>query len=580
VISGRRISLAVALGLLGAQGCSGRLEDGAGGAATSPPPGKATAPAGSAPTPGTPSGGSMTATGMPAPIAIAPPAAACRAGKPPSPRIWRLSASQYNNTMATVVPAAGAPADRFPRISSNSIFQDQAGVLSLPTPFVGEVFSTTRTLAAAARTAHARSYPCLAATAPDPACMKTFLREFGLRAFRRPLEAAEVDDYHALFVGWQAKRGTVAAAEDLYRVLLGSPFFLFRTELGGAGASGTRTDLTAFERASALSYLLVDGPPDEELLRAAAQGQLASKPQVEAQARRLLGGVDSSRFVRRFFGQYFAVDNVVQQPKSPRLFPQFTMQHALDMQTESLLFVEQVLRREGGRWGSLLTADFSMINDRLAAIYGAPGVQGAQFRKVTLPPNQRSGLLTQGSFLAAEATDEETDIVHRGLYVRERLLCADVPPPPANVPPVPAADRSKTMRDRLAAHTADPACAACHRGIDTYGYAFELYDAIGRYRTMENGRAIDAKGAIVNAGASDGPYDGAIDLSRKLAAAPAAGQCFVRQLVRYAQGRPESADDACLLSTVAGAFERGGGDIAGAVLALTTTDEFLVRTLP
>jgi hypothetical protein len=213
--------------VLGLAGCNGRISSGdaqdpGGGSAPATPPGKAPA----------------SSTGSPAPTGNQVPLA-CRGGKPPAPRIWRLSASQYNNTITALIPGAGAPADRFPSLSIHTnVFKEQAGSLSLPTAYVSEAFASTRDLAVLARAAHVRSYPCLGATQPDPTCMKSFLREFGLRAFRRPLDASEIDDYYADFASWQGKRGTVAAAEDLYRALLGSPFFLFRTELGVGGASG------------------------------------------------------------------------------------------------------------------------------------------------------------------------------------------------------------------------------------------------------------------------------------------------------------------------------------------------------
>jgi hypothetical protein len=213
----------------------------------------------------------------------------------------------------------------------------------------------------------------------------------------------------------------------------------------------------------------------------------------------------------------------------------------------------------------------------LLKLYGATASSAAD-GTTALDPSQRAGLLTQAAFLSAHAHANQTSPVHRGLAVRKNLLCTDLPDPPANVnnnPPAP--DPNATTRQRFEQHRTDPSCAGCHQLLDPIGVGFENYDAIGAYRTQENGLAVDARGEVFGADATSGPFVGAIELAQRLSTSAQVRACVQKQWFRFALGRLEGADDACSLASVDRAFTAGDFNVKSLLLALVTSDAFRYR---
>jgi hypothetical protein len=414
--------------------------------------------------------------------------------------------------------------------------------------------------------------PCLNERPVPQSCVSELVTSFGKRAFRRPVTTEERAAYEKLFAD-AAAIDAGAGLEQVLQAMLLSPHTLFRMELGaGDGA------LTAHERASAMSYLLTDGPPDAELLQAADSGSLTQPEMLQQQARRLLATSDGARGLLRFFAEYVAYDSARNLTKSPELFPEWGPELGSAAAEESRRFIEQVLWQGDGQLSTLLTGTERLVNGPLARLYGVQSMDGPDFVPVSLPP-ERAGLLGQASFLAREAHADESDAVKRGKYITSAWLCSPPPPPPPDVPPIPPKDGTKTQRERLAVHSANPACSGCHLLMDPLGLAFENFDAIGRFRAQDEGKPIDPSGRFEAVLAGNPSFANGAALSAILAQAPEVRTCVATKLYRYAFGRRETQRDACLIQELSGSLSVGGGDIKEAVVELVSSEAFLRRAL-
>ena len=229
-----------------------------------------------------------------------------------------------------------------------------------------------------------------------------------------------------------------------------------------------------------------------------------------------------------------------------------------------------------GRLGTLFSADYSYLNEALAAFYGVAGVVGPEFRKVSLDTTRRLGLLTQASVLATTTPGSRTDPVVRGKWVFTKMLCGVVPDPPPGVPQLAEPTPGVSVRERLAQHRANEPCRSCHQLMDPLGFAFEHYDGVGLWRDVDNGVPVDASGEVVVTDVA-GPLNGAVELSSKLAGSVDAQRCYVGRWLTFAYGRGETPADACTRSTLEQAFAAAGGNVQQLLLGLTQTDAFLYR---
>jgi len=373
-----------------------------------------------------------------------------------------------------------------------------------------------------------------------------------------------------------------AALRQVLMAVLTSPSMLFRTELGPeSGARGVIT-LTPYEKASALSFFLTDGPPDAALMEAARGGGLDSKEQLEAHARRLLAKPETAQGLTLFTGELYGTRAVLDANKDVMVYPDWKEPLDADLAAEADAFVAQVIWKEDGRLATLLSAPFSMLNARLAGYYGVTEAAPATgLRKVSFRPGQRAGLFTLGALQATLAKDNDTDAVARGRFLREVLLCQNLPEPPANlnvVPPPP--DGKRTMRERLANHSTDPTCATCHALMDPLGLAFEIYDGIGRYRSSDLGKPIDAAGKLDGAAPAGATFADGVELLGRLAGSADVASCFVRTAFRYSHGREPAAGDTCTLERLSKRFTDSGGRILDLAVALATDDSFVQRQIP
>lgn len=263
---------------------------------------------------------------------------------------------------------------------------------------------------------------------------------------------------------------------------------------------------TETELASRIARLIWNDVPDASLLEDARSGVLRDPVVLERQVRRMLGDPRSAALVNGFFANWLALDRMRTAKPDPAVFPQADADLLQAMATETRLFLESQLHEDRDAV-EVWTANYTYANERLARHYGLPSVTGQQFRRVTWPDATRAGILGQAGPLTALSFATRTSPTVRGSYVLTRFLGLESPAPPANVPPLEetARPRASTMRERMLAHKANPACAGCHTMFDPIGFALEHFDATGAWRTTDDGAPIDASGAFIDGTRFDGP---------------------------------------------------------------------------
>jgi hypothetical protein len=351
------------------------------------------------------------------------------------------------------------------------------------------------------------------------ACARTNLADLARRAYRRPVTNDEIDGLMRLV----QQADTIDQGIQLaLEAILVSPRFLFRIE----PAAG----LDDFQFASRLSYFLWSSMPDDQLFQLAAQHRLRDPDILRAQIHRMLLDPKSRALVENFGGQWLETRNLESLHPDPVKFPQFDNELRRDMQQETQLFFQSIIR-DGRPISDFLSANYTFLNQRLAAFYGIPNIEGTQFRRVDLPSaSHRGGILTQASVLTVSSYPARTSPVIRGKWILENLLDSPPPPPPPNVPKLDetALGASATVRQRLEQHRANPACSGCHSRMDPLGFGLENYDAIGHWRTQDGDLPIDA---------GDGP-----DALKQLLLKDQDrfARCLGSKLMTYALGRKAS----------------------------------------
>lgn len=414
-----------------------------------------------------------------------------------------------------------------------------------------------------------------APTAPDDACIDAFVRGLGRRLFRRPLDEEEVAQWVA--VARDTAEGDPArGAETVVAGLLQSPNFLYRVEVGEPlpGGDGTKLRYSSWEMASRLAFLLTRAGPDDALLDAAERGELLDDASLRTHADRLLAHPRVRDAVQDFFAQYLDLKRLEQVDLDPAAYPGFNRGLVRAMETEMRLLVDDLVFRRGGDIRELFSARRGYVNDELAILYGveAPGATRGAFVPVEFPADRpRAGILTLGAFLTMNAHRTETSPTLRGKYIRERVLCEEVPPPPDDVDLdlERGADDPPTLRERLEQHRQNPMCRGCHSFIDPPGFLFEHYDSMGRYRDAVDGYAVNATGDL------DGlPLNDALDLAAILRDDVRVAECVTRQLFRYATGRLDTRDDLPARKRLDAAFEASGYDFRTLLSALVLSEAF------
>jgi len=489
----------------------------------------------------------------------------------------RLNRREYNNTVRDLLGNTTKPADAFPLDQQEGFIFRRADLVSL---LDADVLRTAAESAAAAADV-ATLAPCSGGATGEEMCARTFITSFGLKAYRRPLLP---DELTRLVGVYQAARTTVTldyagAIRMVIESMLQSPAFVYRRELGPVAPTmeGNVARLGPYELASRLSYFLWGSMPDKALFDAAAAGKLASDADVEAQARRMVADPKARDTVASFFGEWLNLDQVAERPKDTMLYPEFTDELKAAMMTETRDFVSSVVFDGDGRLETVLTAPYSFINPSLAKLYGMTST-GATPQKTNLDPTQRSGLLTQAGFLTVTGATNGSNPVKRGRKVLERLLCGTLPPPPPNVPPPKAASAGGTTRERFAEHSQNACALGCHTLMDPIGFGFENYDGIGRYRTTDNGKPVDAASQLTLDGTSQS-FKNAVELTKLLSNSNDAHSCFVKQWTRFALSRAETDADQASINAATSFFTKGNGSVRELLVGVALSRTFRYRSL-
>ncbi len=541
----------------------------------------------------TPGGGGDPIDPLPVdPVQPSPVERACMTRTVATQPLRRLTFTQYRHTLERlfgalaprVVPGSGFPASPIVRgftadaenntvntTQSNAIEDEAERIASLmladPQPYLRALMPSCT----------------LAATATDAqidGCIDAFIASFGAAAYRRPTTAAERAIAKQVFTEVRTDQGATKAFIAVTQFFIQSPALLYRVERGGGPAPlAGLLELGDHELAGRLAFLFTDAPPDAELTAAAGRGELHTKAQVAAQARRLMASPaflpTAAAFLRDWLHLYEAGAG-----KDPTLFPRYTSQVVQSLDREPLEALRFVLERSDKKLSTLLGAAALPIDATLASYYGV-AAPGAGWEPTAVP--QRRGLLTRASVMAALGKTVQTGTIHRGNFFRTEVLCEQTLSLPANVDistPLMATSSLPTARERLAPTTAAGSqCRGCHAQINPLGLALEGYDAVGQYRTTENGATIDTSGSV-DVGSGLKAFQTGEELAGLIADGRKARDCYARQWFRNSVGRIEMPEDACSVATLQQAFEQSGGDLGELLVAVTQLDTFFYRRAP
>jgi hypothetical protein len=430
----------------------------------------------------------------------------------------------------------------------------------------------------ASRALRAEFVGCTPSTVEDP-CVTTFLEDFVSRAWRRPVGDDEVKTLQELGARIAEDLGDRQAGDPwrgisfVLGAVLQSPHFLFRIDIGVADPDTGLMRYTGWEMASRLSFLLANAPPDDELRRAAREGELDGIDGIRAQAERLVEAMPARTALVGFFREFMGIGRLDIMTKDQGAFPMFTATLGPAMRIEIERMFEDVVFEQQGDFRQLFTSRDTFVNEELANLYGLEVNTGASHAAATFPDDgRRAGLLTTAGFLAMNAHQTATSPTNRGRFVRVNLLCEEIPPPPPGVDtsiPEPEPGVEQTMRERLEEHRENPQCQSCHESMDPIGFALEHYDALGRWRDLDNGLPIDAATSV------DGqPVDGGVELGALVASLPEVGACIAKRFYRHANGRLEVRGDDTALEALVEDFVAGDYDFKRLVIDLVVNDGF------
>ncbi|MDF3068137.1 MAG: hypothetical protein K0R38_3738 [Polyangiaceae bacterium] len=418
--------------------------------------------------------------------------------------------------------------------------------------------------------------PCASGAAPTE-CAKSLVTKLGALAYRAPItDPADIERHVQLFSAGIAT-SYAHGIELLLQGMLQSPRFLYKVEIGtGEKVSDKAVKLSAYEVAARLSYALWDSPPNEKLVAAAAGGGLNDAAAVSSQLTWMLQDAKGEKLVHRFLETWLHLGQIDRLVKSSERYSQFQAPSFKEsLKGQARAFFDDLLANQGGKLQALFKSQTVFYNKDLGDYYGASGTDA--FQSLVKTDGTAAGILTLPIVMAVQGKPDESSPIYRGRFVREALLCQQLPAPPANIPPAPTVMAGVSTRERSAQHASDPTCAGCHMLLDQVGFGFENYDTLGRYRTEDGGKPIDASGQLVGTRDANGPFNGVQELAEKLAGSAEVKECVTRQWFRFAISRFEQPVDGCSMKSLLDRFDAAGQDLNTLPQAIVQTDAFLYR---
>lgn len=404
-------------------------------------------------------------------------------------------------------------------------------------------------------------------------CAQAFVDSFGRHAYRGAFDAATAEVLMESFRTASDADGFASGISIVIEKVLQSPYFLYHIEASEPGDdSAELKPLTGLSVASKLAAFIWESIPDEELLQAAEQGDLASPEGVRAQALRMMADERAADAFVSFIDQWFHLPELSFSQKAQEEFPEFSPALAQAMREETATFVRWMVENDRFSLEELYTSNKAFPGTELAEFYGVePMADGVPLE---LDTEKRTGILTHPSFTTLYSHTRDTSVVRRGAFIRDYVFCQPLPEPPANVDttlPEPMAGVSE--RERLQLHTSVPSCASCHSLIDDLGFALEHFDALGYYRQESRGLTIDASGALTGTSA-DGDFEDVQGLVGRILESEEATECAVSQWVRFAQRRLGSENDLCSEQELHESFLASGGDFTSLILTIVESTAF------
>lgn len=491
----------------------------------------------------------------------------------------RLNRTEYNNTIRDLVGVTFQPANDFPADDVGYGFDNIGDVLTVPPILMEKYLIAAEKIVDAALQdpeLKKRIYFIPITDQEKEEATRKILERFATRAYRRSLRPEELPRLLHL-VHFAEKQGDSwdKGVQLALQAILASPFFLFRIETDRRPNDPDSIHaVNEFELATRLSYFLWSSMPDDDLFEQARAGTLHDN--LESQARRLLRDPKADALVKNFSGQWLQTRNLATINPDPALFPNFDEDLRAAMLKETDLFFEHVMRNDCSVL-DFLDSDYTFANERLARHYGIDGIRGNQFQRVELKGHHRGGILTQASILTATSNPTRTSPVKRGKWILENILGAPPPPPPPDVPELKEDKElvlTGSLRKRMEQHRADPNCAVCHQKMDTLGFGFENFDAIGGWRQKDGNFAIDAAGTLPNGQSFQGPRElKAILKTQK----DDYCRCLTEKMLTYAIGRGLEYYDKSAVDQVVSALAKSDYRFSTLILEIIKSEPFQKR---
>jgi len=480
----------------------------------------------------------------------------------------RLNNTEFNNTVRDLLGTAQRPGDLIQATTVTGFDTNATALAGINTAIATSLWQAAQDLVEEVFANPAQL--ALLTTCADATCVQTFVETFGTRAFRRPLDAAEVTRFVGLYTTATTTLGLdhAGALQHIVKIMLLSPHFLYRLEVDPdvfATATAKRP-LNGYELASRLSYTLWSSMPDTTLMQLAGTGELVQPATMQAQVDRMLVDPKGSAFLADFFGQWFSIRQLGSHTANAELYPTWSPELRAAMVADATSFFGKFVTG-GQAWSTLLTAPLNTADPALTDIYSAD------------PPGSRAGFLGMPAFLTLTSRAERTAPTFRGRVALEAALCTKIEVPAnLDIPDLAEAGGMQVeitnVREKLEVHRQDPQCASCHSVLDPIGLGLENYDAIGKYRTTyENGDPIDASGELMGT-----PFNGLSQLSAILAADPRQASCPSKMLLSFSTARILRPEDQPYVDQMTTTW--ASGTISDLVKQLVANDTFRFRKLP
>lgn len=496
------------------------------------------------------------------------------------PGMRRLSETQYRNTIADIFGPDIQINGRFDPVirPPHGLLAGGASEIGVSPAGFESYFNMARSISAQVTDqAHRKlliGCEPKAAQAPDDACASKFFTRVGRLLFRRPMTQGEVAEYTKI------ARDSAVTLQDFHLGLaaalsgmLVSHEFLFDTDIveQAPGKPGEAV-LSPYTIASRLSFLLWDSSPDDELLKAAARGDLATEQGRAKQVDRMLASPRMQNGLRSFFADMFRFEVIADVAKNPAVYPAFVSPVKAEMMEQMLRTILKQVTKENGDYRDVYVTRETFMTRALAVVYRIPAPPVGGWSEYTFPENDpRAGVATLVNFLAGFSHDGRSSPTLRGKAIRELVLCQPVPDPPGNVNFVAVDDTNNTElptgRDRLLAHQQNPVCAGCHRITDPMGLALESFDGVGTFRATENGAPIDTSGSL------DGvKFENAVGLGQALRNHARTPACLVNRLWEYSTRRRMNSGDKEYVQHLNGQFADLGYNVPKLLRSIAASD--------